>query len=136
MMPRQVNNPFAERQALQKRRSELIDELKRLTMSERSWLDEHAPALEEGDAATKAEFARQMEVRYNLNYELGDTEWRLGNTPDALTNLRAAYDYGSDEVRLKVVDTLRDIQNRTGLQLLRASDLRAGDNIAESTSPS
>jgi hypothetical protein len=123
-MPREVSGPFAERNRLKKRRDALVEELKQMTLSERSWLDEHAPALESGDPETRQEFARRLEEKYALNYELGDTEWKLGNTPDALTNLKAAYEYGSDDIRLKVVDTLRDIQTRTGMQLLSASEMQ------------
>lgn len=130
-MPREIQGPYAERKRLQKRRDELKQQLIQMTISERAWLDEHAPALEEGDPSTKGEFARRLEEKYVLNYELGETEWLLGNTPSALTNLKAAYEYGSDELRLRVVETLRDIQNRTGLQLLAARDLRPGDNVAE-----
>lgn len=129
-MPRELQGPFADRKRLQKRRDELKQALIDLTIGERAWLDEHAPALEAGDASTRQEFIRREDHKYSLNVELGETEWKLGNTPGALTNLKAAYDYGSTDQREKVVDILRDIQNRTGLQLLRASDLRAGDNIA------
>ncbi|HEY3266344.1 MAG TPA: hypothetical protein VGM37_05415 [Armatimonadota bacterium] len=129
-MPRELHDPFAERKRLQKRRDELKQQLIHLTLAERNWLDEHAPALEAGDASAKQEFGRQMEAKYGVNVELGTVEWKLGNTPGALTNLQAAYEYGSDDLRLQVVDVLRDIQNRTGLQLLRAQDLRPGDNIA------
>lgn len=130
-MPREVQGPFAERKRLQEQRDELKQRLIDMTRSERAWLDEHAPALEAGDASSKEEFARRLEEKYTLNYELGATEWHLGNTPSALTNLKAAYEYGSDDLRARVVEILRDIQNRTGLQLLRAQDLRPGDNIAE-----
>lgn len=95
------------------------------TISERRWLDEFAPAIEAGDEGARREFAERLEARYLLNYELGRTEWKLGNTPGALTNLRAAYDFGSDGLRLKVVDVLRDIQQQTGLQLLSQRDLDA-----------
>jgi len=131
-MPREVQGPFAERKRLQKRRDELKEQLIEVTKAERSWLDEHAPALEEGDAATRDEFARRLDEKYALNYELGQVEWDLGNTPGALTNLKAAYEYGSDDLRLRVVETLRDVQNRTGLQLLRPQDVRPGDNVVES----
>jgi ferric-dicitrate binding protein FerR (iron transport regulator) len=129
-MPRELHDPFAERKRLQKKRDELKQHLIELTQSERSWLDEHAPALESGDASTRDEFARREEVKYGANVELGHTEWLLGNTPGALTNLKAAYDYGSAEQRAQVVDVLRDIQTKTGLQLLRAADLKPGDNVA------
>jgi hypothetical protein len=102
-----------------------------MTLAERAWLDEHAPALEEGDASAKGEFGRRLEEKYALNYELGNIEWKLGNTPNALTNLKAAYEYGSDDLRLQVVEVLRDIQNRTGLQLLQAKDAQPGDNVAQ-----
>lgn len=124
-MPRELQGPFAERKRLQKRRDEVKQALVDMTVSERRWLDEFAPAIEAGEEAAKKEFAERMEAKYALNYELGETEWKLGNTPGALTNLRAAYDYGSDELRLKVVDVLRDIQQRTGLQLLSRQDLHA-----------
>lgn len=130
-MPRELQGPYADRKRLQKRRDDLKQQLIDMTMAERAWLDEHAPALESGDASTRQEFARRLEEKYILNYELGDTEWQLGNTPSALTNLKAAYEYGSDDLRAKVVEVLRDIQNRTGLQLLRAQDLRPGDNVAQ-----
>jgi hypothetical protein len=129
-MPRELQGPFAERKRLQKRRDALKQELILLTLSERAWLDEHAPALEAGDESTRQEFARREEHKYSLNLDLGETEWLLGNTPHALTNLKAAYDYGSADLRIKVVDILRDIQTKTGMQLLRASDLRPGDNVA------
>jgi hypothetical protein len=129
-MPRELQGPFAERKRLQKRRDDLKARLIDMTLAERSWLDEHAPALEEGDASAKQEFSRRLDEKYALNYELGDIEWQLGNTPSALTNLKAAYEYGSDDLRLKVVGTLRDIQTRTGIQLLKSEDLRAGDNVA------
>jgi hypothetical protein len=124
-MPRELQGPFAERKRLQKRRDEVKQALVEATISERRWLDEFAPAIEAGDPAAKREFAERLEAKYLLNYELGETEWKLGNTPDALANLRAAYDYGSDELRRKVIDVLRDIQQRTGLQLLSQSDLHA-----------
>ncbi|HOC32057.1 MAG TPA: hypothetical protein PKK84_07440 [Armatimonadota bacterium] len=130
-MPRELTGPFADRIALKKKRDSLVERLKELTVSERAWLDEHSPALDEGDASTRSEFARRLEEKYSVNYELGDAEWRLGNTPAALINLRAAYEFGSDELRLRVIETLRDIQNRTGIQLLKASDLKPGDNVAE-----
>lgn len=129
-MPREVQGPFAERKKLQKKRDELLKRLIEMTESERAWLDEHSPALDSGDEATRAEFTRRLEAKYALNYDLGATEWSLGNTPNALTNLKAAYEYGSDDIRLKVVDVLRDIQNRTGMQLLRPQDLQPGDNVA------
>lgn len=129
-MPREVQGPFAERKKLQKQRDELLKRLIEMTESERAWLDEHAPALESGDDGTKAEFTRRLEEKYTLNYEIGSVEWQLGNTPNALTNLKAAYEYGSDDLRLKVVEVLRDIQNRTGMQLLRPQDVRPGDNVA------
>ncbi len=131
-MPREVQGPFAERKRLQKQRDNLLNRLIDMTESERAWLDEHSPALEGGDEDTKGEFTRRLEAKYELNYELGATEWHLGNTPNALTNLKAAYEYGSDDLRLKVVDILRDIQNRTGMQLLRPQDVRPGDNVAAS----
>lgn len=129
-MPRELQGPYAERKRLQKERDALKERLIAMTLAERAWLDEHAPALEEGDASSKEEFSRRLEEKYTLNYELGNVEWKLGNTPNALTNLKAAYDYGSDDLRLQVVDVLRDIQNRTGLQLLSAQDLQPGDNVA------
>jgi len=129
-MPRELQGPYADRKKLQKQRDDLKARLIDMTLAERAWLDEHAPALEEGDASAKQEFSRRLEEKYALNYELGNVEWQLGNTPNALTNLKAAYDYGSDDLRLKVVDILRDIQNRTGLQLLSARDVRPGDNVA------
>jgi hypothetical protein len=130
-MPRELQGPFAERKRLQKQRDELKERLIQMTLAERAWLDEHAPALEEGDASAKGEFGRRLEEKYALNYELGTVEWKLGNTPNALTNLKAAYEYGSDDLRLQVVEILRDIQNRTGLQLLRAQDAQPGDNVAQ-----
>jgi hypothetical protein len=130
-MPRELQGPFAERKRLQKQREELKERLIQMTLAERAWLDEHAPALEEGDASAKGEFGRRLEEKYALNYELGNVEWKLGNTPNALTNLKAAYEYGSDDLRLQVVEVLRDIQNRTGLQLLQAKDAQPGDNLAQ-----
>jgi hypothetical protein len=132
-MPREVNKPFAEREALKKRRDSLIESLKEMTLEERAWLDQHADAIEAGDTALKEEFARRLEAKYTLNYELGDTEWRLGNTPNALTNLKAAYEYGSDDLRLKVVETLRDIQTQTGMQLLSKSELAGGEGVPASS---
>lgn len=128
-MPRELQGPYAERKRLQKERDLLKERLISMTLAERAWLDEHAPALEEGDASAKGEFTRRLEEKYGLNYELGAVEWKLGNTPNALTNLQAAYEYGSDDLRLKVVDVLRDIQTRTGLQLLSPADLQPGDNV-------
>lgn len=130
-MPRELQGPFTDRKRLQKRRDELKQQLITMTEDERAWLDEHASAVESGDAAAQTEFTRRLEEKYAVNCELGHVEWGLGNTPSALTNLKAAYEYGSDEVRLRVVEVLRDIQNRTGLQLLRPQDVKQGDTVVE-----